>query len=278
MSFPFYGITDIGYGRTVNEDYCFAKELDKDTVLLIIADGAGSHNEEFQPAIMICNEIYDFINSIINLESVDYVRDNVITVLKLAINVANRNLGAFKLGNEEKFGGYAASVTCCLVGKDNLFAFAHSGNTRLYLLRDGLPDGIHQLTVDYTKGYKLVQEGVITNEQYYTHPDRLVIESGVGFGANPEIQTFKGRLKSNDKLLLTTDGIHYAIRSSAISEIIRKTDNLEQGCTSLVMIAKELKYIDNASALMLINVPVETKEIVHNEVGDKLKISKEDLM
>lgn len=275
MSYPFYGVTDLGYGRTTNEDYVMVRELDSNTLFAVISDGAGSHNEEFQPAQMISNEIYDFLDKTVKAQGMDFIHNYSEYVLKMAVNSANRALGMFKIANEDLFGGYAASVTMCILSSDNYFVLAHSGNTRLYLMRQGFPNGLKQLTNDHTKGYEMVNEGIISEEQYYVHPDRLKVQSGLGFGAEPELQIFKGRLKQNDKILMTTDGVHYAIRPEAIAQIINTTKSLEESCNALVSVAKELKYVDNASAILIVNKEVSANPILSQAAGDKI-YSKED--
>lgn len=270
MSYPYFGITDVGYGRTNNEDYLLIKELDKDTLIAIIADGAGSHNEEFQPAALVSNEIFQYIKKIYEDKGIEYLLSNIKHELSISFYVANRCLGMFKLANEELYGGYASSVTCCILGKNNFFALAHSGNTRLYLLRDGLPNGLKSLTTDGTKGQKLVDNGTITKEQYYTNPERLKIEAGLGFGADVLIQVFAGTLKEDDKILLTTDGVHYAIREEVISEVYNKTKTIEEFCNALILLNKEVKYIDNASAILIVNKSVEPQNPKIKEISDNI--------
>lgn len=276
MSYPFYGVTDLGYGRTTNEDYVLVRELDKNTLLAIISDGAGSHNEEFQPAQMICNEIYDYISKTVNTQGMDFIRMYSEYVLKMAVNSANRALGMFKIANEDLYGGYAASVTLCILSSDNYFVLAHSGNTRLYLMRQGFPDGLKQLTNDHTKGYDMVNDGIISEEQYYAHPDRLKVQSGLGFGAEPELQIFKGKLKPDDKILMTTDGVHYAIRPGAMSQIINTTKTLEESGDALIAVAKELKYVDNASAILIVNRELSSKPIVSQTTGDIVQYKEDE--
>lgn len=275
MAYPFYAVTDLGYGRTTNEDAIMVKELSKGTLLAMIADGAGSHNEEFQPAGIVLNEILNFFEKVLEDENEEYIKENINLLFKLAVNCANRALGLFKMANEDLYGGFATSLTICLISKDNYFAIAHTGNTRLYILRTGFKDNIRQITTDHTKGWQMVNEGKITEEMYYTSPERLKIESGLGFNAEPELQILDGYLNANDGILLTTDGIHYAIRPSAISEIIAKTGSIEDSCNTLIAVSKELKYIDNASAILIVNKEVDQSPIVYNEAGDR-KITEDD--
>lgn len=53
------GKSDIGCGRDVNEDYVSITEFDSDTILAIVADGAGSQPSGLQPAVIAASEIID---------------------------------------------------------------------------------------------------------------------------------------------------------------------------------------------------------------------------
>lgn len=133
------------------------------------------------------------------------------------------------------------------------FCFAHTGNTRLYLIRsnsDGVPN-IKQLTTDNTKAFQLLNDGQITLEQYYTHPDRLVLTNCIGISPEMPVQVFKGNLKPADLLVLTTDGIHYAIRQQSMCDIIMQTGEWDTATKSLIMGAKSQQYADNMSAMII---------------------------
>ena len=48
------------------------------------------------------------------------------------------------------------------------------------------------------------------------------ITNGIGLVTEPEIQLRAGRIKDDDIILMTTDGVHYAIQPQAMAEIILK--------------------------------------------------------
>jgi protein phosphatase len=143
-------------------------------------------------------------------------------------------------------------VTCCLF-HDDKYSFAHAGNTRLWLIRQGV---IRQLTLDHTKAYRLFMDGIIDEEQYHTHPDNVVLTSGVGVVADPEVQIYEdAKLKEGDIVLLTTDGIHYSVRPDAMTDIIIDAKNCESAAASLVQAAVATRGMaDNMSALLVFAV------------------------
>lgn len=240
--------TDIGVSRERQEDFIFFKELDEKNIFCVIADGSGSRPSVPQPASIISLEISDFIQTMWENKKKDFCSDPRF-YMKMAMLAANKIIGAFKMGNEELYSGFAASVTCCLFTENNQIFIAHCGNTRVYMLRNGV---LTQLTKDYTRANELLNEGKITKEEYYVHADRLIITNGIGLVVEPEIQLLAGRIKDNDIILLTTDGVHYAIQPQAMAEIILKSQDCETAAYNLVDAAKNIiKYPDNMSAMIL---------------------------
>lgn len=248
---------DIGYERENQEDFVEFKELDEDNLLCVIADGSGSRPQYPQPAAIVVLDIIENIEKIFNNKKEVFLNDPLY-FLKDAMLRSNTILGAFKMGNEEIYSGYASSVTCCLLTQDQQFYIAHAGNTRAYLLRNGQ---ILQLTRDQTKGWELVDEEKITVETYHVHPDRLKLTSGIGMIVDPDIQLFNGKIKPNDLFFLSTDGIHYAIQPEAIKKIILESQSPEAAAANLVDAAKNvIKYPDNMSAVIIIERKDESKQ------------------
>lgn len=239
---------DIGYERENQEDFVEYRELDDNNLLCIIADGTGSRKNYPQPAVITVMDIIDSIQNLFQNKKEVFLEDPMY-FLKNAMLRANTVLGAFKMGNEEIYSGYAASVSCCLLTENDQFFISHAGNTRVYLLRNGQ---ILQLTRDQTKAQELVDDGKIDMETYHVHPDRLKMTSGIGVILEPAIQIFSGKMKENDLLLLSTDGIHYAIQPEAIKQIILESQSTDVAITNLIDAAKNIiKYPDNMSAAII---------------------------
>lgn len=239
---------DIGYERENQEDFVEFKELDDKNLLCVIADGTGSRKNYPQPAVIAVMDITDNLQNLFNNKK-DVFLDDPSYFLKEAMLRANTVLGAFKMGNEEIYSGYAASVTCCLLTENDKFYIAHAGNTRVYLLRDGQ---IMQMTRDQTKAQDLVEDGKIDIETYHVHPDRLKMTSGIGVILDPEIQTFSSKMKDNDLIFLSSDGIHYAIQPEAIKQIILESQSADIATANLIDAAKNIiKYPDNMSAIII---------------------------
>jgi serine/threonine protein phosphatase PrpC len=77
-------------------------------------------------------------------------------------------------------------TTCvaCVV-QDNIAYWAHAGDSRLYLMRDGR---VIAQTRDHSRIRLLIDEGMISEAQAAVHPDRNKIYSCLGSPTPPEIE------------------------------------------------------------------------------------------
>lgn len=246
------GESNLGCERTVNEDFLLVKEIGNLT-LAIVADGAGSTGTTFQPASIAALEIVNVIKRIYTTEPEKFKEDPSF-YLSEAMHTANRVLCAFKTAHEELYNGYAVCMACC-VFFDDVFAFTNTGNTRITLLRKGKTGEIKPLllTKDQTEGMDLLDQGLCTEEEYYLSPKRMHITKALGISATASLQSFSTVLKDNDFILMTTDGVHYAIRPEFYWEIISRSASCDESVKSIIMAAKAQEYADNMTALLLWN-------------------------
>ncbi len=258
MALYFCGATsDIGIGRELQEDFVQLCELDDNNLFCVIADGTGSMPQRPQPAAIVAMDIVENIK-----DTFEQQKDLLLSCpgffIRKAMQDANRILGAFQMGNEELFSGYSASLTCCLFMENKRITIGHAGNTRFYLMRNAQ---LNLITHDHTQAFQLLSEGKIDKETYYVHDGRLKLTSGLGKIIDPKIEIFNGQMKDTDIVLMTTDGIHYALRPDAMTEIILNSPPEGTEATkALIKAAKEIvKYPDNMSAMIVYIPQVEKK-------------------
>lgn len=250
MPYRFAATSDIGAEREKMEDYMAYSDLDgkSENLFCVIADGTTSREGYFQPAQMVVTDIINGVNRLYS-EKPEIFRSDPLFCLKTVLSDANKYLGLLQIANEEVFSGYAASVTCCYFDENRRIFGAHAGNTRLYIVRDGK---LNQITHDHTVAAMLVSEGKMDLESYYLSSQRLQMTSGIGLVTDPEIQVFKGKLKENDIILMTTDGIHYALRPEPMAELLLKAGEPLASTEALVHGARyEVQYADNMAAMII---------------------------
>jgi len=232
------------------EDYMAFSDLDhrSENVLCVIADGLSSREGHLKPAEMAVTDIVTNINWIYE-EHPDHFRADPLLFLKDSMLKVNNYLNLLRIANEQVYTGYSASVTCCYMDEQRRIYVAHAGNTRLYIVRNGI---LNQVTCDHTKAADMVANGVMDPDDYYLSRERLQITSGIGLDTIPRIQTIKGKLKMNDIILMTTDGIHYAIRPEPMAELLLSAGNPMESSKTLINAAKEeVKYADNMAVMII---------------------------
>lgn len=252
MKFIFGANSDIGNSRKLQEDYVMVKEYPKGNIqegdsdiLAVVADGTGTSDDRLQPAVLAVSTIMDSIDYIKN-ES-DLFNKNPLFFLKKAMLEANNILGTLKIANEEFYSGYAASISLLYMTSEGRIYYAHAGNTRIYLLRQG---NLIQMTEDHTVAQQKIDNGEEIN--YYLSSDRLKMTNGIGLVADPLIYCNEGNIKTNDIIIMTSDGIHYAIQPEYITNIILESEDPISAATNLVNASKDVvQYPDNASAIII---------------------------
>jgi serine/threonine protein phosphatase PrpC len=127
--------------------------------------------------------------------------------------------------------------------KDGYVTYGHVGDSRLYLLRQGI---IIQLTRDQSYVQQMVENGVINAEQAKTHPSRNILTSALGSDSAVEADFAEAPvpLLAGDMLLLCTDGLHGLVDDQ---EMLAATaqNSPRDACRKLVELAKERGGPDN---------------------------------
>ena len=114
-------------------------------------------------------------------------------------------------------------TTCvvCVV-QDGAAFWAHSGDSRLYLLRNG---EILTRTRDHSKVQFLIDQGLISEEEAKTHRDRNQVLSCLGGERSPQVTcSRKTPLKPGDVLALCTDGAWASLAGDELARTLCNAD------------------------------------------------------
>lgn len=269
--------SDIGFADVeshVNEDFVHVKEFETNEGVVtfgVVADGAGSTTDgnRFQPAVLAAIQVEEAVERLCKNNVSEFLSCPQVFMQEAMVG-ASYTLGAFRMANEQRYSGFATSMSCVLIYENGTkFAFAHTGNTRINIIRankknDGAFD-VRLLTKDQTKGWEEVEKKNLTFAEYHLHPSRLEVTGGLGLSVTPTIQTFSATLKENDFILMTSDGIHNAIRPDVMFELLKKCENCEEVVQSLIRSAKIEQYEDNMAAVLFWNAPAVQQGGVSDE-------------
>ncbi|MBO6178055.1 MAG: Stp1/IreP family PP2C-type Ser/Thr phosphatase [Selenomonadaceae bacterium] len=223
--------TDAGSVRSTNEDALF---VSKDT--LLVADGMGGHAAGEVASSLLTETVKRYLND------KDFIDE---LVLKDAILLANEAI-LHKANEKPEYYGMGTTATLAYTN-NNILYYAHVGDSRLYVFRNG---ELNQITEDHSYVANLVKEGVITEEEALHHPKKNYILRAVGIEKKLEVDTGKFALSKGDKLLLTTDGITNVLDKENIIKIL-SNDDIDPA-DMMIKLALKMIARDNITAVVAI--------------------------
>jgi PPM family protein phosphatase len=125
------------------------------------------------------------------------------------------------------------------------------GDSRTYIYREG--DELFQITRDHSLVATLVEEGRITVDDVYTHPDRSKIYRSLGCSETVEVDWFVTDLYPQDRLMLCSDGLWEMVRQASLERILRNCKQPIDASNRLVQAALRAGGADNVSVIVVLN-------------------------
>jgi serine/threonine protein phosphatase PrpC len=142
--------------------------------------------------------------------------------------------------------GMGTTITVALVEDGNV-AFGHVGDSRAYLIRDGL---MEQVTEDHSLVNELLKSGKLSPEEAEAHPQRSVITRALGTDPDVDADTFTIEAKTGDVFLLCSDGLTDMVSEREIQELVeRSREDLNAALKSLVRAANRSGGEDNITVV-----------------------------
>jgi PPM family protein phosphatase len=221
-------------GRQENEDGYLIRTLTDERVLLAVADGMGGHAGGTRAAA----------EAIEALRNCGVSKEYPLEDLGIVIRKTSRKIS--QIGEKTpELEGMGTTLTTALISGSSLL-WAHVGDTRLYMLQRGT---LHQVTTDHTLVQGLIEGGVITAEEAWSHPLRHMIDQCVGC---PECIPEMGvrEIIPGDTVLLTTDGLHDVLGDRKIQLLINEADSLEEAAKALVRETLNRGGTDNITVVL----------------------------
>ena len=245
--------SDIGCVRTNNEDSFGYWEPEDDQQFLrkgrlaVVADGMGGY-EGGQEASRLAVETLVAVYR-------DFGGDNPQDALIEALQTAHERIRQYSFAHPELRGMGTTCTAAAIVrgthGSANYDAlyYVHVGDTRLYLVRDGQ---ITRVTRDHSYVGRLVEAGMISQEEAEHHPQRNILTAALG--TNPDlIMDSPGHpepLRPEDVLLICSDGLWGLVRDPEILDAV-ENKSAEQAGRELIELARERGGPDNITVEIL---------------------------
>ena len=227
--------SDVGRVRKVNEDSVLEATQNH---LWVVADGMGGHAAGDFASQTIVAAMDDI--------GIPTSYDDLQHKMTHCLGQANQKI---RNHADDLRRGTIGSTLVALLTFEDRFMCHWSGDSRIYLLRDGR---LEQVTRDHTEVQALLDSGTITAEQAVTWPRRNVITRAIGVTLDPEVEMIEGRLQNQDLFLLCSDGLTEYFESEELSQVLIKQDwGLAAKIDYLISQANERGGKDNVSVVLV---------------------------
>ncbi|MBS0123545.1 PP2C family protein-serine/threonine phosphatase [Thetidibacter halocola] len=195
--------TDVGCRREINEDSFLSRP---DWGLWAVADGMGGHAAGDFASQTIVEELHSIGMSGSPDDQLARFHHRLARANQLILDHA-ATLGRGTIG---------ATLVALLIHGDE-YACLWSGDSRIYLLRDGR---LRQVTRDHTELRALLDAGTITEQEARNWPRRNVITRAIGVSPHPHCDTVTGTLELDDRFVLCSDGLTEHLEDHEIAEFV----------------------------------------------------------
>lgn len=230
-----WAMTHPGMKRKHNEDAYVDRP---DLGIWAVADGAGGHHAGEVASGMIREALDAIPPGLSASELLAQVRMRIEST-----HAALRDLAMQRGPNVT-----IASTVVVLMARGEHFACLWAGDSRAYLLRDGI---MQQITRDHSLVQELVESGAIRPEDAESHPRANVITRAVGADLDDfALDKVSGRLQPGDRFLLCSDGLSKTLPETQLTALLGTRDGVPPP-QSLIPAALAMNASDNVTAVMV---------------------------
>ncbi|MFE7425534.1 MULTISPECIES: Stp1/IreP family PP2C-type Ser/Thr phosphatase [unclassified Streptomyces] len=250
LSLRFAAGSHKGMIREGNEDSGYAGPR-----LLAIADGMGG-----QAAGEVASS--EVISTLVQLDD-DVPGSDILTSLGSAVQRANDQL-RMMVEEDPQLEGMGTTLTALLWTGQRL-GLVHVGDSRAYLLRDGM---LTQITQDHTWVQRLVDEGRITEEEATTHPQRALLMRALGSGDHVEPDLSIREVRVGDRYLICSDGLSGVVSHQTMEETLASYQGPQETIQELIQLALRGGGPDNITCIVADVVDVDNNDTLSGRLND----------
>lgn len=226
--------TDLGLGpKARNEDSGYAGPH-----LLVLADGMGGHAAGDVASSMIVGRLAPLDNEAL-------AGDKAMAALEEAVKGANGDLAQAMKDNPDLSG--MGSTTIAMLRAGNKLAMAHIGDSRAYLLRDGV---FSQITKDHSFVQQLLDEKRITAKEAINHPQRSIVTRVMTGRRDDEPDLSVRELRVGDRYLLCSDGLTDFVGPDIVHEILADSPDPGTAADRCIQVALKASTRDNVTVVV----------------------------
>jgi PPM family protein phosphatase len=244
--------SDRGSARRINEDTSAVEELKlsdgQELLLAAVADGIGGAKAGAEASQIAVTTAFHYLHE--QLRRLRPYGDKQWKALLVgAIQAANTAVRVRGLTMKRPSMGTTLMVTA-VIGRRAYIA--HIGDCRAYAVRPAVrKPQIIQLTVEHTVVAELVGQGALSYAEASGHPQRHHLARALGAEAQIEPEVAARTLRSNERLLLCSDGLPLHLSDTEIARTISDSATPQVACEELIALANARGGRDNLSAIVI---------------------------
>ena len=239
------GMSDVGLTRQLNEDNWGWLRLSDRAKLYVVADGMGGHDGGEVASELAVRTLCEVAREREALAPEG--EDAVENLLDESFQAANNTV---KDAADQRGTDMGTTLVCMLVLDDRVGFMANVGDSRGYLLRNGV---LHQITTDHSLVQKMVERGRITPEEARHHPHSNILLRTVGTERDIDIDIFRVELESGDRVLICSDGLWGEVEDRDMESILNTYADPRIATRELVRAAHHGGGKDNVT-LMIVQI------------------------
>jgi PPM family protein phosphatase len=203
--------------------------------LFAVCDGMGGHSKGEWASRFVCEKLKE------HRKNITCSRENLKDVFK-----------KMQMKIEEEGVVNCGTTVACLVSDGDHTILCNTGDSRVYKIT---PDDILYLSHDHSFVQSMVDQGYLAQEDMFRHPNRNVIEFGIGDifkkkwdRGDREVYMRDDILHDGEYYLLCTDGVNDVLNDNEIYDILH-SDPFNKVSEFIEKIRKNMK--DNFSFIII---------------------------
>jgi PPM family protein phosphatase len=213
-------------------------------VLLAVSDGMGGQEAGEVASGMAVEILHETLRKEWTERAERDAAAEIRNDLRIAVDRANRAVLDHVEKNPELTGMGATLTAVVVLGRR--LVYAHVGDCRCYLLRDGF---LKILTSDQSLAEELVRRGVVQRDTAAYAARRSVLTRVVGQAGPLVPDSEVVDLARGDRLLLCSDGLHGPVDDGTIREILSEAPDPDSAAERLIEAAKSRGAPDNVTCV-----------------------------
>lgn len=234
-----YALTDVGRVRACNQDYLYSSSSPVGDLenLYLVADGMGGHRAGDYASRFLVESLVAYLEQNHGRDPEQLFRDGIGRV--------NEQLYEKSVRTPE-LNGMGTTLVAATV-KDGVLYVANVGDSRLYLLKNGI---LSQITRDHSYVEEMVRLGRMERGSRAYLEKKNLITRAVGTDRSVEADYFRVKLEAGDMFLMCSDGLTNMLTDREIESGIRQTNTLQDNVKNLILEANRRGGKDNIAVIL----------------------------